>query len=428
MRVWKFLYIFIALIGFAKLSFALDEKPNMTSNKCINGPYEKNINLKNSFECSMDYLRMSYLSETKQQSPYENCLSLNNRSCENKNLKDQTIRLDQVFSNLDYTNFSTLSSKSLLQKELPTFKGKVLNQNTATSPSIAKECILASMKRLPGNKGYVCGYDEKEINLEAEPGDQKIQKYYGRASGNTAQCIDDSMVDYMHYSVNMAIKCFSNIAPIDSKTIFKIINNETAFNLSISSRDGRGIGQITTPAAAELTHPKLGNGKYILKSVMQNPNPACTPFRNIAENDLRDGPPLKNRLKSICAWVNPGDGLARNLMYTIGYYLTLRDHYIKGYLEKRNKSLAENTQLLNDLTAVAYGREGLKKVRALIDNYRVGPSSDAKTLSQAFRSESKYLNEINLKMKEMYCQMSAASCKSDNLPTEALEGDLCVSQ
>lgn len=413
---------------FAEFSFAADEKLKKSSDKCINGPYERNLNLKNSFECSMDYLRLSYLSETKQKSPYENCMSLNNRVCEKKDLTDQSIRLDQVYANIDYNRFSAFSSSNLLQKEFSPVKGKVLNQNTVPSPSIAKECILASMKRLPGNKGYVCGYDEKEINLESEPGDQKIQKYYGRASGNTAQCIDDSMVDYMHHSINMAIKCFSNIAPIDSKTIFKIINNETAFNVSISSRDGRGIGQITSPAAAELTHPKLGNGKYILKSVMQNPNPACTPFRHIAENDLRDGPPLKNRVKSICAWVNPGDGLARNLMYTMGYYLTLRDHYIKGYLEKKDKNLAQNTQLLNDLTAVAYGREGLKKVRALIDNHRVGPGSDPNTLIQAFRSESKYLNEVSLKMKEMYCQMSSTSCNSDSLPAGALEGDLCVSQ
>lgn len=426
MLFYRFLFIFIiSIIPFMEVS-ALDKNSAVTASKCINGPYEKNLKLKTSFECSFDFLRFEYIKVNNIPKPFDSCIELNGRTCEKNDLTDQVIKIDQVYNKLDYPVISASLSKDAQELTANLKNASSYNQNTTPPLKIKKECIQASMKRLPGNRGYVCGYNENESNQEIEPGDQLIQKYYGRASGNTAQCIDDSMVDYMHFSVNRAIECLSNIAPIDTKTVFKIINNETAFNLSVSSRDGRGVGQITTPAAQELTHARKGNGKYIFQSIIHNPNPACTPFRHIAKRDLEEGPPIKNRLKNICAWVNPGDGLARNLMYTLGYYLTLRDHYVKKRLSKINPALAENTQLVNDLTSIAYGREGLTKVKALLDQYRVNKESDPKTLTASFRQESLYLNEISNKMQEMYCPTPSASCDRTKLTTDQLEGSECV--
>lgn len=413
------LYYSLILIFFITLTNA------NADNKCINGPYEKNRKLKTSFSCSYAFLRFEYIEATKTQNPYEECKGIVNRSCEKNNLADQIINIDQVYEKIDYPEISRNMTKSLVEKNQNN-KNFSLNKNSVPSKKIKKDCIESSMKRLPGNKGYVCGYAENESDQDIEPGDQIIQKYYGRASGNTAQCIDNSMVDYMHFSVNKAIECLSNIAPIDTKTVFKIINNETAFNLSVSSRDGRGIGQITTPAAEELTHAKRGNGKYVFQSIVNNPNPACTPFRHIAQKDLQEGPPLKNRLKNLCAWVNPGDGLARNLIYTLGYYITLRDVYIKKRLAKINPEFAENTQLVNDLTAIAYGREGLNKVKSLLDQYRVNKNSDIPSFISVINKDSLYLNEVSNKMKEMYCPTPNESCNPSKLTTEQLEGAECV--
>lgn len=426
MQPCKFLLIFIFSTVFLRDIYALDTASFKATNKCINGPFEKNLKLKASFECSFDYLRFEYIKTNNLPKPFDACINLKNSDCSKDDLIEQVIKIDQVYTQLDYPATAAKLSKEAHEKMLLLKNGNSYNQNLLPPMKIKKECIQASMKRLPGNRGYVCGYNENEPEQDIEPGDQIIQKYYGRASGKTAQCIDDSMVDYMHFSVNKAIECLSNIAPIDSKTVFKIINNETAFNLSVSSRDGRGIGQITTPAAEELTHAKRGNGKYIFQSIIHNPNPSCTPFRHIAKRDLQEGPPIRNRLKNICAWVNPGDGLARNLIYTIGYYLTLRDHYVKKRLAKISPTLSENTQLVNDLTAIAYGREGLTKVKALLSQYRVNKNSDPSQLVASFRQESLYLNEISKKMKEMYCPTPSASCDRSKLTTEQLEGNECV--
>lgn len=405
---------------------AIDEINNQTADKCINGPYEKNRRLKSSFDCSFSFLRFEYIEANKMTKPFQECIDIARRSCEKADLSEQMINIDQVYEKIDYPSISKNITKSI-KENIANIKKDSLNKNELPPKKIKKECIQSSMKRLPGNKGYVCGYSENESDQELEPGDQIIQKYYGRASGNTAQCIDNSMVDYMHFSVNKAIECLSSIAPIDTKTIFKIINNETAFNISVSSRDGRGIGQITTPAAEELTDPKKGNGKYIFESIINNPNPACTPFRHIAIKDLQEGPPLKNRLKNLCAWINPGDGLARNLIYTIGYYMVLRDIYIKKRVAKINPKLAENTELLNDLTTIAYGREGMNKVKSLLAHYRVNKNSDIPKLLSNFRKDSLYLKEVSNKMKEIYCSdTSSSSCNDSKISSDQLEGRECV--
>ncbi|MBS1970302.1 MAG: hypothetical protein JSU04_08335 [Bdellovibrionales bacterium] len=300
---------------------------------------------------------------------------------------------------------------------------------TQTSPKIKRECIAASMTRSPGNDGYTCGYPTaKEAKRGFSAKTQSVPKPYGKAGGETLQCLNDRMVDYMTFAVNSALECMSGDEPIDSRVIYKKLNNETGFTPSLASIGGMGIGQTTSPAKNELTDRKLGKGRYILENIVNSKKPECNGFKGVAAADLKRSPSVKNT----CDWVNPGDGLARSLMYTIGYYLTMRDQYVIPTLEKRSVKLIENKSLVSDFTAIAYGAEGLDHAKWLMQKYRVGRGTNAKTLQNNIRKDSVYLSNIKDKMQEISCirQGKAAdkACKQQPISEADAEADSCITK
>lgn len=296
-----------------------------------------------------------------------------------------------------------------------------------TSPKIKRECIAASMTRSPGNDGYTCGYPTaKEAKRGFSAETQSVPKRYGKAGGDTLQCLNDRMVDYMTFAVNSALGCMSGDEPIDSRVIYKKLNNETGFTPSLGSIGGMGVGQITSPAKNELTDGELGKGRYILENIVNSKKPECNGFKGVAAADLKRSPSVRNT----CDWVNPGDGLARSLMYTIGYYLTMRDQYVIPTLEKRSPKLTENKGLVSDFTAIAYGAEGLDHAKWLMQKYRIGNGTNAKTLQKNIRKDSVYLSNIKDKMKEISCIRQGRpvdkDCKQQPISEADAEADSCV--
>lgn len=294
---------------------------------------------------------------------------------------------------------------------------------TPRALKITQECIAASMTREAGGDGYICGATKR-----ARP--------YGKAHGNTLQCVNDDMADYLTFAVNSAIQCMSSIGPtseetnpIDSRVIYKKINNETAFNPSLAASIGVGVGQLTTWAVKDIAK-KNGNGRYILEKIAESKKQECQGFKKVAVKDLKKRPTVQET----CAWVSPGDGLARSLIYSVGYYLTLRDQYIIPALKKRSAShLINNTTLVSDLTAIAYGHEGLKQAKLLMDKFRTNEKTKAQDLQRKIRSKSDYLQKIQGKMREIACirngkDPNRKNCKNANIPNADLEGDTCVSK
>ena len=186
----------------------------------------------------------------------------------------------------------------------------------------------------------------------------------------------------------------------------------------------------------DLTKPENSNDfqtfcehrNIFLENIVNSKKPECNGFKGVAAADLKRSPSVKNT----CDWVNPGDGLARSLMYTIGYYLTMRDQYVIPTLEKRSVKLIENKSLVSDFTAIAYGAEGLDHAKWLMQKYRVGRGTNAKTLQNNIRKDSVYLSNIKDKMQEISCirQGKAAdkACKQQPISEADAEADSCITK
>lgn len=396
---------------------------------CINNAREQNQALKKSFSSCWDPLGLDYLAysaATKKQgitSDFPESLS-----CSAESIMAQKINLEQLASSLNGEPMAHLRQSASEAENLGFVPAAQVSEHRK-SDMIKRECIVASMKRNPGNKGYVCEYPGDRSPRGINPSKQSILKYYGTASGSTAQCVDEQMTDYVYFAANSAIQCMSGIGKIDSKTLFRKINNESAFNISVASGGGVGIGQLTPIAIKEILDPKLGKGRYILDHVANSGEKSCNGFKSVAAHDLKNPP--STSVSNRCAWISPGDGFARNLIYAIGYYLTMRDKYLMPSLLKMAPALAQDEGLLNDLASIAYGAEGIKHAKSLLWKFRVNDKTNIAELRKKIRGNSRYLSNIKSKMKEVTCiskgwHNDSSKCKKYNMTSEELEGDACV--
>lgn len=315
----------------------------------------------------------------------------------------------------------------------PTKTAKDMSAVTGATLNIGKikaECIQASLQREVGNTGYTCA--------------KGVPTAFDNAK-SSAQCLNKKTADFIQYSVNQAINCMSPPEdPIDPRVILKKINNETGFNFYLGYVGGVGIGQLTSDPVNEIagwwdytqvrdkrtkkivkTKSKYnpGNAHSILETLAASNNPACAPFKKIVEKELNDPPPTPGSKKNYCSWVSVGDGVARSLVYGLGYFVYARDHFIKDTLKERAPELAKSKELVNALTLVAYGPGGPAQAKALIRKLRLNDRSNAAEALKKVTNDSAYVSQTNDKMKELL-----ANLKKPNPTPEELRGDSCVSK
>lgn len=278
---------------------------------------------------------------------------------------------------------------------------------------IKKECIEASIQRTPGNTGYVCS----------------AEKSRGRAFenfGESAPCMDQNSVDYLHFAINEALKCFAaEFKPIDTRFILKKYNNETAFNFFLGYAGGKGLGQLTSAPTLDIGG---GNAEYILKGIANSESPACEPFKSVAKNDLKNGPPRLASSANICAWVSPGEGLTRNLIYSLGYYVHLRDKSVMPFLKRRAPTLAARSGLADDFTLISYGPDGLKEAKSLMDALRVSDKSNPDKIRSELERNNDYYQQTEQKMGELqeFLESDTPSKKASVKTKAQMRGDTCV--
>ena len=380
---------------------------------CMNGASDKNLKLYNSFKDNADPLKRTFISETSSKKGSPACEMPGNVAKQIKDLKEISQAAGSAPEN---DGIWDLDDPTKAPGQLPSL--------------IKRECINASLMRDPGQKGYACSATKQST-------DQDIEIPYGQVGGKTQQCITADMVSYIQFAVNSAIKCLSDDNPVDSRVIYQKFNNETGFNYSIAWNGGAGIGQMTNIAVEEIAD---GAGRPILENVAKSSKHSCQGFKDVAKSDLGKRPRINS--SNYCDYVSAGDGLARNLMYGIAYYVHMRDSIIVPKLFNENRSLSTNREVVSALTAVSYGAEGIKKARALADkaglytaknNPCKGKLTPDKCYLKMIQGSSVYLKAIRGKMGEMYClkdgiEPSSAECKNKKaaLTDKQLGANECV--
>lgn len=382
---------------FILVLFCLLVSTRAGAQNCINGPYEANQELLDSFNENQSLMKQAYLHSKVQHS------------------ND---------TNGEISEFAEILRNCGLKKDVTANLVSPLLQPRR----VAKSCITASLKRASRQQAYACSYPAKMKNHLAHS-EQSEPLDLGAAKRGNIQCITQDYIDYLHFAVNLAAKCLSSEGAVDTQSLFRKINAETGFNLSLASEGGIGLMQITGYCAREFT-TKLGNGHYIFREVINSSNPACEPFKKIAENDLKRSPSTAK--ENYCAWVNPGDGLARNLLYGLGYQVHMRKTKVLPIIEDKFPHLADNKEVVREMETVTFGRGGIKQLKWILQKFRFSKKTTAAQVKTAISNESEYNNETEGKMREILCIQNGITnkdeCANANFTPADLAGNKCVSK
>jgi hypothetical protein len=418
-------FFFIILELLSGAAFAQNEDilapPPAPPIQCINGASPLKHELMDSFEDNQDPLKMAYLNyKLSQKHPL---LALTMAMCGQITLQEQNLSFFARFGEAISLAFTT-SPSDLLNPSLDGIYHKPENEkNPATSSSpfeIKKECIEVSMKRRSGNTQYACQFPSKGPHVQ----NQAVN--VGKATADNNQCFNQSMLDYTHFAVNEALDCIAGDTPIDRRSIWKKINTESASNYSVSSDGGQGLMQITSAAKDDM----LERGRTLMQNVANSSKKSCAPFKHIAKKDLEKAPKISGD-ESICDWAGPGDGLARNLLYGIGYTIFMRDNEVVPALEKISPRLAKMKGVVERLTIMTYGREGIRGVKATMAGTGMSGKSNEEHLNAAITKRSAYVAENEAKQKEYLCIINGIdmdSCKKTKFSKDEMAANKCVIQ
>lgn len=296
-----------------------------------------------------------------------------------------------------------------------------IEQNNSNSPNlkshiieIPKECIKASLTRKIAQKSIEC--------RRKPDGNWNFVRHSARSK--LTPCINDTTVDYIHHVTNKVIACFQGLPlkngvqeTIDPKLLYSKINNESGFNFTYSYKGGVGAGQLTGHAVQEMNvlNPKRtkgrvvkGNGRFILDSILNSTQPECQGLKPIIQNDLKfkyHSP----RLPAICEWVSMETGLARNLIYSMGYFTFLKHQVIGKELRKRASAASKDPEILNLLTMMGYGPGGMNRALTKIRTLNMGSATSLDSIKRILKKEV-YLSATAAKLKEVK-KIAGGSCR-----------------
>ncbi len=212
-------------------------------------------------------------------------------------------------------------------------------------------------------------------------------------------CVDDSLQTYQNQTLSNFTRCFieqgitgsSDILPT---TLLNIYTIENGFKPQYSSGNGVGLGQLTSIFIKDVET----RGKVFSKKILsQPPKPECKAAALILQKDQKT-PPSRQQ---VCKFMSVGEGLERNMLYSMLGLAVLLEKNIDPILNKNKKFKqfpANAQQKIRELALTnAYGPGGPLATRYLIKriNNRQGLNS-IETIEQYTTSNTLQENGLSL--------------------------------
>ncbi len=182
----------------------------------------------------------------------------------------------------------------------------------------------------------------------------------GKRSKNFNFCINRDFLEYQNAIISSFMSCAakSGIKTLDAEHLMKMYTLESGFKPHYAYPGGVGIGQLTSIFVKDIHQAHRGR-KYLSKIAGSN-SAECLAAKVIAEQDLIKQP----RHSDNCSFVSVGEGLERNILYSIlgtatawekNIEPTLRTYFTK-YKDHPQIEDVKNLALLN-----SYGPNGHAK-------------------------------------------------------------------
>ncbi len=135
---------------------------------------------------------------------------------------------------------------------------------------------------------------------------------------NDTPCITQEMIHYIHWTINEALRCFSDDLDKYSKSVlYKKVHLESSFGFFFKSKNGTGLTQLVGVAKEEMFHHKNSGNTYLENYIFTHPQ-QCSHFVGLMERSKK----INNF--SNCDFISMKDGMARNILGGLGLFMYYR--------------------------------------------------------------------------------------------------------
>jgi hypothetical protein len=219
-------------------------------------------------------------------------------------------------------------------------------------------------------------------------------------------CFSKSQANYQSAVVSDFYKCIRSNQdfPISADTLFEMYTLESAFKPYYSNPGGAGLGQLTSIFIKDI-HQKH-RGRPILEAIADSTDLKCDAAKIIAAKDLKKTPTLNNR----CDFVQAGEGLERNILYTLVGLANSWNKDISPLMKDYNNKHVRDPALLDAQKFAllnAYGPGGRGAARAAVRRLtKLKPADFVKAMSKPLYSKKQknlttYTTSIAEKQKQL---------------------------
>ncbi len=135
----------------------------------------------------------------------------------------------------------------------------------------------------------------------------------GKKARNRNLCLTENLLEYQNAVISSFSGCMlkSGFKSMDSASLFKLYSLESAFKPQYAYNGGVGIGQLTRVFVEDI-HQKHRGLKF-LKAIANSNDKECNAAKIIASEDIKNKPQIANT----CSFTSVGEGLERNILYTL---------------------------------------------------------------------------------------------------------------
>lgn len=128
-------------------------------------------------------------------------------------------------------------------------------------------------------------------------------------------CITENMLEYQNSVLTDFHQCVKKLtdSPLKLDSLFEMYSLESNFKPHYAYGGGVGIGQLTSIFVADVV--KKGRGLDLLTAVANSNIPECSIAKKIAAKDIQQ--PSPTLYPKRCGFVQYGEGLERNILYTL---------------------------------------------------------------------------------------------------------------
>ncbi len=177
--------------------------------------------------------------------------------------------------------------------------------------------------------------------------------------------MNEEQLDYQNAVISSFTSCAQKegLQSVDAKSLFEMFSKESGFRPNYAYVGGVGIGQLTNIFVEDIHQKHRGYG--LMKKVADSTNPECSAAKLLAAKDLDKKPSFSNR----CNFISTGEGMERNILYTLIGMANSWQKDIKPVLQKYLDKYSNDPQIeeVKHLAVInAYGPGGRGAARAAV--------------------------------------------------------------